>query len=186
MPHPVSSPEPRRVPILVASGFFPSDAPWLRGRRDDRRRHAAQHQHGLEANYTDSHGQSDIGVGIARLLNFDLLPRIKRINEVQLYRPVASEPDACPRLTPALPRPIQVGWPPDTRRPARPDSAVRVPRSPVRRGQPRHGRQPQSRRGHAAQPPHRRSRVQRPHQQRLEPGPKLIAEGDRQSASSND
>ncbi len=32
----------------------------------------------VEANYTDSHGQSEIGVCITRLLNFDLLPRITR------------------------------------------------------------------------------------------------------------
>ncbi|WP_328504554.1 transposase [Streptomyces sp. NBC_00457] len=41
-------------------------------------------QHGtsmvVEANYTDSHGQSDVGFGITRMLNFDLLPKIKRIN----------------------------------------------------------------------------------------------------------
>lgn len=66
----------------------------------------------VEANYTDSHGQSEIGFGITRLLNFDLLPRIKRINEVKLYRPTAGDPDACPRLTPALTRPIR--WEPIT------------------------------------------------------------------------
>lgn len=62
----------------------------------------------VEANYTDSHGQSEIGFGITRLLNFDLPPRIKRINKVKLYRPVAGEPDAYPQLAPALTRPI--GW----------------------------------------------------------------------------
>ncbi|WP_445585681.1 Tn3 family transposase [Streptomyces finlayi] len=61
----------------------------------------------VEANYTDSHGQSEFGFGITRLLNFDLLPRIKRINKVRLYRPVAGEPDACPQLTPAPTRPIR-------------------------------------------------------------------------------
>ena len=30
----------------------------------------------VEAGYTDSHGQSQIGFGITRLLDFDLLPRI--------------------------------------------------------------------------------------------------------------
>ncbi|MFI6730198.1 transposase [Streptomyces atratus] len=63
----------------------------------------------VEANYTDSHGQSEIGFGITRLLNFDLLPRIKRINKVKLYRLVAGEPDAYPQLTPALTRPIRWG-----------------------------------------------------------------------------
>lgn len=61
----------------------------------------------VEANYTDSHGQSEIGFGVTRLLNFDLLPRIKRINKEKLYRPVAGEPDAYPQLTPALTHPIR-------------------------------------------------------------------------------
>ncbi|MEV7258271.1 Tn3 family transposase [Streptomyces sp. NPDC093937] len=39
--------------------------------------------------------------------NFDLLPRIKRINKVKLSRPVAGDPDAYPQLTPALTRPIR-------------------------------------------------------------------------------
>lgn len=41
----------------------------------------------VEANYVDTHGQSAIGFGITELLGFDLLPRIKRINKVKLYRP---------------------------------------------------------------------------------------------------
>jgi TnpA family transposase len=45
--------------------------------------------------------------GITRLLGFELLPRIKRINKVRLYRPAAGEPDAYPRLTAALTRPIR-------------------------------------------------------------------------------
>ena len=61
----------------------------------------------IEGNYTDSHGQSEIGFGLTRLLGFDLLPRIKRINHVKLYRPAAGEPDAYPRLRPALTRPIR-------------------------------------------------------------------------------
>jgi TnpA family transposase len=61
----------------------------------------------VEGNYVDSHGQSEIGFGITRLLGFDLLPRIKQINKVKLYRPASGEPDAYPRLTPALTRPIR-------------------------------------------------------------------------------
>jgi hypothetical protein len=61
----------------------------------------------VEGNYVDSHGQSEIGFGITRLLNIDLLPRIKRINKVRLYRPAAGDPGAYPRLTPALTRPIR-------------------------------------------------------------------------------
>ena len=61
----------------------------------------------VEANYVDSHGQSEIGFGITKLLGFDLLPRIKRINTVKLYRPATGEPDAWPELAPALTRPIR-------------------------------------------------------------------------------
>jgi hypothetical protein len=61
----------------------------------------------VDGNYVDSHGQSEIGFGLTRLLGFDLLPRIKRINHVKLYRPAAGEPDACPRLAAALTRPIR-------------------------------------------------------------------------------
>ena len=61
----------------------------------------------LQANYTDSHGQSEIGFAITRLLDFDLLPRIKQINKTRLYLPVAGHPNAYPRLTPALTRPIR-------------------------------------------------------------------------------
>jgi TnpA family transposase len=56
----------------------------------------------VEGNYTDTHGQSEIGFGLTRLLGFDLLPRIKRINKVRLYRPAAGEPGAYPRLAPAM------------------------------------------------------------------------------------
>jgi len=91
----------------------------------------------VEETYVDSHGQSEIGFGISRcrllrahsvprqhcrnpgshhhqdmpvtsrLLDFDLLPRMKRINKAKLYRPQAGEPDAYPRLLPALTRPIR-------------------------------------------------------------------------------
>jgi TnpA family transposase len=48
----------------------------------------------VDGNYVDSHGQSEVGFGITRLLGFDLLPRIKRINMVRLYPPASGEPDA--------------------------------------------------------------------------------------------
>ncbi|UNO43438.1 transposase [Streptomyces sp. MST-110588] len=51
----------------------------LRGRRDGRGTMRHETTMDVEANYTDSRGQSEIGIGITRLLNFDLLPRIKRI-----------------------------------------------------------------------------------------------------------
>jgi TnpA family transposase len=61
----------------------------------------------VEGNYVDTHGQSEIGFGITRLLGFDLLPRIKQINRTRLYRPAAGEPDAYPNLMPAMTRPIR-------------------------------------------------------------------------------
>lgn len=61
----------------------------------------------VDGNYVDSHGQSEIGFGITRLLGFDLLPRIKRINLVKLYRPDVGQPDSYPHLAPALTRPIR-------------------------------------------------------------------------------
>ncbi|GAA2858054.1 Tn3 family transposase [Streptosporangium fragile] len=54
----------------------------------------------VEANYTDTHGQSIIGFGLTRLLGFDLLPRIKAINRVRLYRP--GHADTYPQLGAAM------------------------------------------------------------------------------------
>jgi TnpA family transposase len=68
-------------------------------------RHGTEMQ--VEANYVDTHGQSEIGFGITKLLGFDLLPRIKRINKAKLYRPATGESDAWPGLAPALTRPIR-------------------------------------------------------------------------------
>ena len=61
----------------------------------------------LEGNYVDSHGQSEIGFAITRLLDFDLLARIKQINKVKLYQPDRGDPDAYPALKPAMTRPIR-------------------------------------------------------------------------------
>lgn len=68
-------------------------------------RHGTEMQ--VEANYVDTHGQSEIGFGITKLLGYDLLPRIKQINKTKLYRPAAGESDSWPGLTPALTRPIR-------------------------------------------------------------------------------
>jgi len=56
----------------------------------------------IKANYVDTHGQSVIGFGLTRLLNFDLLPRIKRINHLRLYLPEWEDRQAYGNLTPAL------------------------------------------------------------------------------------
>ncbi len=61
----------------------------------------------VEGNYVDSHGQSEIGFGITRLLGFELLPRIKRINTVKLYRPAPNTTKEYERLEAALTRPIR-------------------------------------------------------------------------------
>ncbi len=55
-------------------------------------------------NYVDSHGQSEIGFAITSLLDFDLLPRIKRINKIKLYCP---DQQVFPRLAPAMTRAIR-------------------------------------------------------------------------------
>lgn len=65
----------------------------------------------LEGNYVDSHDQPEIGFAITSLLDFDLLPRIKRINKIKLYGP---DQQLFPRLAPAMTRAIR-----------RPDDQVR-------------------------------------------------------------
>ncbi|MGI8413723.1 MAG: Tn3 family transposase [Solirubrobacteraceae bacterium] len=61
----------------------------------------------LDGNYVDSHGQSEIGFGITRLLGFKLLPRIKRINHAGFYLPGRDQRAAYPLLEAALHRPIR-------------------------------------------------------------------------------
>lgn len=60
----------------------------------------------IEKNYTDSHGASEIAFGFARLLGFELLPRLKPFGAQRLYRPDKGYPDAYPNLTPITTRPI--------------------------------------------------------------------------------
>ncbi len=50
----------------------------------------------LEGNYVDSHGRSEIGFAITRLLDFDLLPRIKQINRPSSTGPTAANPTPTP------------------------------------------------------------------------------------------
>ena len=61
----------------------------------------------VEEAYVDSHGQSEVGFGVSRILDFELLPRLKRINKAKLYLPSVGERGAYPRLLPALTRPIR-------------------------------------------------------------------------------
>jgi TnpA family transposase len=60
----------------------------------------------IEANYTDTHGASVIGFAFCELLGFRLLPRLKRIGAVRLYRP-AEAPARWPALERVLTRPIR-------------------------------------------------------------------------------
>jgi TnpA family transposase len=61
----------------------------------------------VERNFVDSHGQSEVAFAFCKLLNFDLLPRLKAIHAQKLYRPETGRPDAYPNLQLILTRPIQ-------------------------------------------------------------------------------
>jgi TnpA family transposase len=60
----------------------------------------------VERNLVDSHGQSEVASGFCKLLNFDLLPRLKAIHSQKLYRPDTGKPEPYPNLQPVLTRPI--------------------------------------------------------------------------------
>lgn len=60
----------------------------------------------VEKNYVDTHGQSEVAFAFCRLLNFELLPRLKGIHAQRLYRPETGKPDAYPNLQLVLTRPI--------------------------------------------------------------------------------
>jgi TnpA family transposase len=60
----------------------------------------------IEANYTDTHGASIIGFAFCELLGFRLLPRLKRIGAIRLYRP-DDTPARWPGLERVLTRPIR-------------------------------------------------------------------------------
>ncbi|MDQ2808198.1 MAG: Tn3 family transposase [Chloroflexota bacterium] len=60
----------------------------------------------VEKSYVDTHGQSEVAFGFCKLLNFDLLPRLKGIHAQRLYRPETGAPDAYPHLQAVLTRPI--------------------------------------------------------------------------------
>ncbi len=61
---------------------------------------------GVEGNYVDTHGQSEIGFAFCHLLGFRLLPRLKRIGAQRLYRPQPGPLDRWAALAPVLTRPI--------------------------------------------------------------------------------
>lgn len=59
----------------------------------------------VQKNYTDSHGQSEVGFAFCNLLGFDLLPRLKAIASQKLYLPESGL--EYPNLDGILTRPIQ-------------------------------------------------------------------------------
>lgn len=60
----------------------------------------------IDANYVDSHGQSEIGFAFTELLGFRLLPRLKRIGAQRLYLPEPGTSSRWEKLAPVLTRPI--------------------------------------------------------------------------------
>ena len=94
-----------RGSVVIQSQRLNCSASEVHAMADGAIRHGTEMQ--VEANYVDTHGQSEIGFGITKLLGFDLLPRIKRINKARLYRPATGKPDGWPGLAPALTRPIR-------------------------------------------------------------------------------
>ena len=60
----------------------------------------------VDRQYVDSHGQSVVAFAFAKLLGFQLLPRLKAIHSQRLYRPETGQPDAYPHLQLVLSRPI--------------------------------------------------------------------------------
>lgn len=67
-------------------------------------RHATEM--GVEKNYVDSHGQSEVAFAFCHLLGFELMPRLKRIHAQKLYRPSAGISDSYKNLRLVLTRPI--------------------------------------------------------------------------------
>ena len=58
----------------------------------------------IEANYVDTHGASIVGFAFTELLGFKLLPRLKNIGSIRLYR--ASNEEVYGDVNPVLSRPI--------------------------------------------------------------------------------
>ena len=59
----------------------------------------------IESNYVDTHGASVVGFAFTELLGFRLLPRLKNIGAIRLYRP--DEHTDCSELGAVLTRPIR-------------------------------------------------------------------------------
>lgn len=59
----------------------------------------------IEASYVDTYGASVVGLAFIELLGFRLLPRLKNIRSIRLYRP--GDTEAYGQLGPVLTRPIR-------------------------------------------------------------------------------
>jgi len=60
----------------------------------------------IDTSYVDTHGASVVGFAFTELLGFRLLPRLKNIGSIRLYRPSDAGP-ACAALGSVLTRPIR-------------------------------------------------------------------------------
>lgn len=60
----------------------------------------------VQRNYTDSHGQTEVGFAFCHLLGFDLLPRLKAIASQKLHLPATGCSGDYPNLEPILSTPI--------------------------------------------------------------------------------
>lgn len=61
----------------------------------------------IQKQYTDSHGQSEVGFAFCHLLGFELLPRLKAIAAQKLYLPEAGDAAEYANLEPILTQPIK-------------------------------------------------------------------------------
>jgi TnpA family transposase len=71
----------------------------------------------VDRQYVDSHGQSTVAFAFCRLLNFQLMPRLKAIHAQKLYRPEAGQPDAYSHLQLVLDEADRLGTGPPAIRP---------------------------------------------------------------------
>ena len=60
----------------------------------------------VQRNYTDSHGQTEVGFAFCHLLGFNLMPRLKAIASQKLYLPAVGSSGDYPNLDPILATPI--------------------------------------------------------------------------------
>ncbi|MFG1965713.1 Tn3 family transposase [Nonomuraea sp. NPDC049028] len=82
----------------------------LRGRGDDRGPAAHRTNAEIEANHTDTHGATTVGFAFTELLGCKLLPRMKNIGAIELYRPEAA-PAAWPKMD-KIPKKRPIDWDP--------------------------------------------------------------------------